>query len=497
MTPIEVIHAALLHTGEVLFIAEAYSPNTLLWNPEDPVDATAFRLLDGVTTGLTRTVAGVPVTDRLACCGHSFLQDGRLLAVGGDQPTRATAWIFDPATERWSQTGTMTFGRWYPTCVTLGDDSGRILVVGGSNASNAGTAVPQMEIYNESSGMFTRVWGPGGPGDTSADRSFPKLYPGLHLTPNGEIFHTRVGDRSGTDRTAKFAFTALDRGQWTEVTDSVSDKDRTNGMSVLLLKQVVTDPDRVLAVGGGDSTTAPTISVVDVPATTTTSWLTGNFPDGVQRSLVNVVALPDGSAFICGGIAASGGAAMLYRPPVGAGLGTLTTMDTLLYPRQHHSTSLLLPSAKVIVTGGEGPNNTTIEVFSPPYLFDSFGVPLPESARPDITSFPNPDLGEIVLHGSTFTVGFTAGTPPNTVDRVVMVKPMAVTHQTDTEQRVIRLVHTVSGTNTLSVTAPDGRVYPYGVGGGHTHAIAGRGYYMLFLINTAGVPSRAKFIKLV
>jgi len=44
---------------------------------------------------------------------------------------------------------------------------------------------------------------------------------------------------------------------------------------------------------------------------------------------------------------------------------------------------------------------------------------------------------------------------------------------------------------------PDGRVYPYGVSGGHTHAIAGRGYYMLFLINTTGVPSRAKFIRLV
>ena len=487
-TPISVIHAALLHTGKVLFIADAYSPDTVLWDPEDPVEATAFTLLNGAATGLG--------TNRLACCGHSFLSDGKLLAVGGDAPTRATAWKFNPATNQWEPAGAMANARWYPTCLTLGDDSGRVLVVGGSTA-NGGPAISPMEIYNESSNTFTPVYGPAGPGDTSADRAFPKLYAGLHLTPNGEIFHTRVGDRSGSpDRTARFAFTALDRGQWTEVTDAASDPDRQQGFSVLMLKQISTDPDRVLVVGGG--ATANTIAVVDVPATPTSMWLTGTFPDGIARSQVNAVALPDGSVFICGGIPPSGtppngGAAMLYRPPSGPGLGTLSTMDTLQYARQHHSNSLLLPSAKVMVSGGDGAGNT-IEVFSPPYLFDSFGAPLAESARPDITSFPDPDAGAIVLHGSTFQVGTSN---PASIDRVVMVKPMAVTHQTDTEQRVIRLAHTVTGPSTISVTAPDGRVYPYGVGGGHTHAIAGRGYYMLFLLNTSGVPSRAKFIRLV
>jgi hypothetical protein len=121
----------------------------------------------------------------------------------------------------------------------------------------------------------------------------------------------------------------------------------------------------------------------------------------------------------------------LFRrsPPTGAGLGTIATIDTLQYARQHHSTSLLLPSGKIMVTGG---SSTTIEVFSPPYLFDSFGAPLPESARPDITAFPDPALGTIVLHGSTFTIGTSNAA---SIDRVVMVKPMAVTHQTDTEQR--------------------------------------------------------------
>jgi hypothetical protein len=493
-TPIEVIHAALMHTGKVLFIAEAYGANTLIWDPEDPVEATAFRVLSGTATGLG--------TVSLACSGNCFLSDGKLLAVGGDSTARRTAWKFNPATERWEPAGTMAFGRWYPTCVKLGDDSGRVLVVSGSDVANSGTpnAVAQMEIFNESAlpgAEFTRVWGPTGPGDTAADRSFTHLFPGLHLLPNGEIFHSRVGDRAfGTDRSAKFTFTALDRGQWTDVTDATTDADRTNGMSVLLLKQTPTDPDRVLVVGGGGFPTATTIAVIDVPASPTAMWLTGTFPDGLQRNLVNAVVLPDNSVLITGGLPASGtplngGASMLYRPPTGPGLGTLAAMDVVQYERQHHSTALLLPSGKVMVTGG---GSQTIEVFSPPYLFDAGGVPLPESARPDITSFPDPDSGTIVMHGATFTVG-TSSTA--NLDRVVLVKPIACTHQTDTEQRVIRLVHTVTGPTTIDVTAPDGRVYPYGAGAGHTHAIAGRAYYMLFLINTSGVPSRAKFIRLV
>ena len=156
-----------------------------------------------------------------------------------------------------------------------------------------------MEIYSESSNSFTRVWVPAGPGDPSADRSFPKLYAGLHVLPNGEICHTRVGDRSGTpDRTASFAFTALDRGQWTEVTQAASDPGRQTGMAVLVLGRSPADPDQVLIVVVGDATPQTQIAVVDVPASPTSMWLTGGFPDGVQRSQVKAVALPDGSVFI-------------------------------------------------------------------------------------------------------------------------------------------------------------------------------------------------------
>jgi hypothetical protein len=70
------------------------------------------------------------------------------------------------------------------------------------------------------------------------------------------------------------------------------------------------------------------------------------------------------------------------------------------------------------------------------------------------------------------------------IERVVLVRPMAVTHQTDSEQRVIRMRFTRAGT-TLSVTVPDPD---------HPHGVAPRGHYMLFVLNDRGVPSEGRFI---
>lgn len=500
-TPRRVYHAALLHTGRVLFLPQAWQTETVLWNPEDADPTTAFEELNAATTGLGNSIV---------CSGHSFLSDGRLLAAGGNSVGSNKAWKFDPVAKTWVQTaGNMVSGRWYPTLVTLGDDSGRVLVVDGS-LSNGAAAVTAVEIYSESSDSFVRVFGPlGGPGDTSADRGFSWLYPGLHLLPNGQVFHTKVGDRQvGSDETAVFSFSGLDQGAWTNLTGAASGPDRYKGMSAQLLRKETADPDRIVVVGGGDLATQATIGIIDSPPTAASTWLTGTFPDSLPRDDVHVVVLPDSTVFICGGrppdipaTAAGGGACWIYNPSGGVGAGAFSEMDELEYERRHHSVALLLPSAKVMVTGGGGDFglsagvDRTIEVFSPPYLFNPDGS---LATRPNITSFPDPDAGEIVLHASTFEVG-TAN--PGDITNVVLVRPMAVTHSTDTEQRVIQLSFT-PGATTLSVTAPDARVYPYGAGGGHTHAIAGRGYYMLFILNTNPlnmklVPSVAKFIRLV
>ena len=137
---------------------------------------------------------------------------------------------------------------------------------------------------------------------------------------------------------------------------------------------------------------------------------------------------------------------------------------------------MLLPAAGGATAGREAPDENTIEFFSPPYLFRSDGSP---ATQPVITSAP-----ALVHHGHEFDVE----TPDAcAIDRVVLVRPAAVTHQTDSEQRVIHMNSRVTGQTTLQVEAPDGW---------HPHSLAPQGWYMLFLIDNAGVPSVAEFTEL-
>jgi hypothetical protein len=77
----------------------------------------------------------------------------------------------------------------------------------------------------------------------------------------------------------------------------------------------------------------------------------------------------------------------------------------------------------------------------------------------------------------------------STIAKVVLVRPMAVTHQTDTQQRVLDLPlsHGHGAGANLTLTAPHG---------GHPHSLAQQGYYLLFAINDNGVPSYGHWIYL-
>ena len=147
----------------------------------------------------------------------------------------------------------------------------------------------------------------------------------------------------------------------------------------------------------------------------------------------------------------------------------------MTYERRYHSVAVLVATGEVMATGGKHfqAGVDTVEVFKPPYLF--------RGARPSISSVnPSP-----IHHGSEFTID----TPQaGDIAEVVLLRPMAVTHQTDSEQRRILLNFTRTDDNTLTVTARSGR---------QPHAMAPRGYYMLFILNGEGVPSKAEFIHLL
>jgi hypothetical protein len=453
-TAYHVAHAALLRTGKVLFLPEANTKTTLLWDPADLVNPQFEHLVD-------------QPDEFLFCCGHSFMSDGRLLVVGGGGggPSGVNrAWKLDPVAKTWTKTaGDMIHARWYPTAVTLGDER-HILVVGGAPSNDTA------EIYDEFTDSFALVTGPG------STRSFPQLYPGLHLLPTGQVFYSRTGFGAAgpgpggagdpLNTAAYFQYSAPSTGAWTEIADVMEYPERVRGMSVILLEA---DPHcaKILVSGGTGMPGSETSQILNVSSLAPVWEMPMNIPGGVARNNLNAVLLPNGTVFACGGTTDPDIPCALYNPATDHWSG----MARLNYRKQYHSVAILLPSAQVMATGGSnyGGGSNVIEIFSPPYLF--------RGPRPQITAAP-----DLVHHAGHFHV-----TSPQAADisRVVLVRPMAVTHQTDTEQRVVRMPFTRTG-ETLHVTAPNGH---------HPHHTP-RGYYMLFILNDRGVPSEGRFILL-
>jgi hypothetical protein len=151
--------AVALPDGRVLVIG--------VWDEGDPV-ATEAELYDPSSGKFT---AARPPIDR-GQPAVSLLADGRvLIAGGGDMHSTsvdclASADLFDPATGKFTRTGSMRQARAGATATTLPD--GRVLIPGGSSCGTpqSGTAATYAtaEIYDPASGRFTPA------GDMSAPR---------------------------------------------------------------------------------------------------------------------------------------------------------------------------------------------------------------------------------------------------------------------------------------------------------------------------------------
>jgi hypothetical protein len=453
-TPYHIAHAIVLRTGKVLFLPEANLKTTMLWDPSDLVNPQFEFMVD-------------QPDEFLFCTGHTHMTDGRVLVAGGGGggPSGVNrAYKFDPVAKTWTRTGSdMSQARWYPTLVTLADDC-HILVVGGAPSNNT------TEIYDEATDSFAMMTGP------NSTRSFPQLYPGLHLLPTGEVFYSRTGFGSAgpgpggagdpLNTNAYLRFSGPTTGAWNEIADIAEFPDRVRGMSVLIGG---CDPHmaHVLVVGGTSAPGSETAQMIHLSTLTPTWEMPMNVPGGVARNNVSAVLLPDGNVFVCGGTADPSAPCAMFDPEA----DSWTEMARLNYRKQYHSVAVLLPSGKVAATGGSnfGGGASVIEIFSPPYLF--------KGPRPQITSVPaQANFGTQVAIES-----------PNADDikKVVLVRPMAVTHQTDTEQRVIELAFTRKG-YTIKAKAPNPHVPHH----------SPRGYYMLFILNGKGVPSEGRFIRI-
>ncbi|HEX4962135.1 MAG TPA: galactose oxidase-like domain-containing protein [Thermoanaerobaculia bacterium] len=446
--PINPVHVALMHTGKVLVVSGSGNDpdnqnfQAAVWNPKD------------------HTIRTFKLAWDMFCNGMVVAPDGRPLVLGGTlryDPFKGEPRVsaFDPAAEKFVNLPVMNGGRWYPTGTVLGN--GSVLVYSGLNDKDGGIN-PSVQT------LTGKTWAAAG----TAFAGVP-LYPRQHVLPNGKVFE------SGANRDSQMYDPATQK--FTTVATTNFDRDRNYGTSVLLpLTPSNGFKPRVMIMGGASPATDST-EIIDwsLPAP---QWVNG--PRMVKgRIQVNATLLPNGKVLVSGGSendedgATAVKEAQLYDPQS----NTFSSASFMEFPRLYHSNTLLLPDATVAALGGNPQRKVyqpEIEIYSPPYLFNADGS---VAKRPTITSVPTVPIA----YGATIQVK----TPDaKNVQAVVLIRAGSVTHSFDMDQRLVGLTFTTAA-GLLKAKAPaNGNLAP-------------PGYYLLFILNTSGVPSVGQFVQLV
>ena len=471
LMPINPISATLLHTGEVLIVAGSENDGR-----NNSPGAESYRNAIWDPTGTTQNSITVQqINYDVFCSGTAALPDGRPLVIGGTSDysfkgdNRAS--IFDPASKQFVQSQGMVDGRWYGTATALGD--GRMMAFSGLNLSggtnNTNNTVEIYDLRNAGAGWTSPVTAP----------FFPTLYPRMFLLPNGNVFYT--GQGGGTNSTFSWIFDPVG-GIWAQSVRTTLN--RYYGSAVLLPLLPPSYTPKVMNFGGGVPATSST-EIIDLSAPSPT-WNPGpNMSTG--RTQMNAIILPNGKVLAEGGSLNNespdnpGKRADLYDPVT----QSFSSGGTASYSRLYHSTALLLPDATVLSMGSNpgsrGSYEPAIEIYTPPYLFDA-NDRLITTNRPSITGITPGVIG----YGASFYVTYTS---TSAIRSAVLVRPGSATHAIDMDQRLIGLCGPMpqppcTGSGTLTLTSP-----PSG-------NIAPPGYYMLFLLDSTGVPSMAQFIQL-
>ncbi|HLH13512.1 MAG TPA: galactose oxidase early set domain-containing protein, partial [Solirubrobacteraceae bacterium] len=216
-------------------------------------------------------------------------------------------------------------------------------------------------------------------------------------------------------------------------------------------------------------------------------------PQGAGKMYVSAVALPDGTVLETGG-------SLLPRTKDVHEASIFNPASNEFSPvaadpvgRDYHSEALLLPDGDVMTLGSNPVNvgagtegfQTAISIYEPPYMF--------KGERPRIAAIDGQlnriegDVNKTAQweYGSEHTISYTS--KAHEITSAVLIRPAAVTHSSDPNQREVTLPIT-------GASGPAGEAKSLQISLTSNPNLAPPGYYMAFLVNSEGVPSEAQWV---
>ncbi len=380
------------------------------------------------------------------------------------------AYEFDPVKEEYVRVGDMNESRWYASLPVL--TNGEVIAVSGLD--NAGIITKTTEFYSPTTKDWT--WGP--------NRALP-TYPALFRTQNPNIlFYSGSSAGYGPENEGR------EPGFWNitnntfHVVNGLRDKNilETSGSVTLPPTKGSNDGSqdyRIMLAGGGGIgesvlSTART-DVIDL-ASKNPSYIPGpDLPSALRY--INLTVTPWDDVFATGGTKdyrAKGNSYSHKAFSINPTSSSISPLADEPVGRTYHSGSLLLRDGRILVFGGDplynDKDNTTqgtfeqrIEIFTPPQFY--------RGTRPVIKG----QQTATIKRGKKVKLETEPGADIRTAR---LIPPSSATHVTNTEQRSVGVkVH--SHGNTVTIDIPqDENLLP-------------NGWYMLFAVNSKGIPSRA------
>jgi len=443
--PLISVHAALTPDGRVLTYgtkANGQQTGYFIYDVWDP---------SAGLNGGHMTLNNLTLTD-IFCSSQVILpMTGDIFIAGGDNWTGTgttntgnnNSNVFSYSGNTLTRATNMNRARWYSSSIVL--VNGDVYIQGGSG----GADFP--EVRDGSQSLFRLLSG-------VATSSYASSFPRNFLAPDGRVF--------GYDTNGNMYYVT------TGGAGSIATAGRLNSANVgWTSSEVMYRPGKILQIGGNSNGAI----VIDINGPQPV--VAGTQSMSSQRQWVSATVLPDGKVLATGGsqvdnqLTGVNNSAEIWDPQT----GTWHVGTSGVPARLYHSGALLLPDATVLVSGGGAPGpqvNTNAEIYSPPYLFDTNGLPAP---RPQI-------LGGF----DTFNVGdsITLDIDSSTIGRVTLIKSGSTTHSVNMDQRFLELPFAQSQ-NQLYVQLPA------------RASDTPPGFYHLFVLNAAGVPSVSKLIRIL